>query len=138
MSQFCASHRMPRAGIDPVDTPATALAVVRMAMSRPLRPETIVLVLDGDRCGRTIVVVDGTESADAVSDVVERVTESMADTVPGGSLVVASVRPGGGPDPDDADRWLEISDLADDAGVELLEWFVVADDVGPPTAWCPA
>jgi hypothetical protein len=42
--------------------------------------------------------------------------------------VVATVRPGGGPQADDADRWLEASDIADDLGVELVEWFVIGGD----------
>ena len=42
-----------------------------------------------------------------------------------GALVVASVRPHGRPLDADEDRWFEASDLAEDAGVELIEWFVL-------------
>ena len=42
-------RRLPRAGHDPIDEPATALATISSVMRRPLRPETILLLLDGDR-----------------------------------------------------------------------------------------
>ncbi len=42
----------------------------------------------------------------------------------------------------DVDRWLELSDLAEQAGVELLEWFVIGDAItcprdllGEPPRW---
>ncbi len=137
MSQFCGVHRPPRAGIDPVDSADAALAVIRLAVTRPMRSEVVVLVLDGDRRGRTVVVVDGTDEPDAVVEIVERLAGSLVDAEGAAALVVASVRPGGGPLAGDTDRWLEASEAAEQAGVELLEWFVISDDLGPPTAWCP-
>lgn len=139
MSSFCGAHRVPRASIDPIDAPRAALAVVDLAMQHPPTAETIALVLDDDRRGRTIVVVDGTVEPDAVLDVVERVASSIAVTGRTGKLVLATVRPGGGPFPDDDDRWIEASELADDYGVELVEWFVIGGDrptVGA-NATCP-
>ena len=139
MSIFCGAHRAPRASVDPIDSARSALAVVDLALRRPLAAETVALVLDADRRGRTIVVVDGTHEADSLLDVVERVAESIAAAGRSGALVVASARPGGGPEPGDDDRWLEASDIADDFGVELVEWFVIGGDV--PTvaanATCP-
>ena len=139
MSMFCAAHRPPRAGIDPIDSAAVALAVIGLAMRHPPIHETIALVLDPDRRGRTVVVVDGTAEPDAVLDVVERVAGSIAAAGRTGCVVVATVRPGGGPIEGDDDRWLEASDLADDLGVDLLEWFVIPADTPSITAraWCP-
>lgn len=137
MSQFCGVHRPPRAGIDPVDSADAALAVIRLAVTRPMRSEVVVLVLDGDRRGRTVVIVDGTDEPDAVVEIVERLAGSLVDAQGAAAIVVASVRPGGGPLDGDGDRWLEASEAAEQAGVELLEWFVISDDLGPPTAWCP-
>ena len=137
MTQFCGVHRAPRAGIDPIDSQAAALSVIRLAMHIPLTAETIALVLDADHRGRTVVVVDGTKEPESMLEVVERLVDSIATSGHSGALVLASVRPDGGPSPEDADLWLEATELAETAGVELLEWFVVADDTGPPTAWCP-
>lgn len=128
MSSFCGAHRLPRSTVDPIDSPQAALAVIDLALRRPVAAETIALVLDQDRRGRTIVVVDGTEEPDSILEVVERMAESIAATGQTGSLIVATARPGGGPEPGDEDRWLEASDLADDLGVELVEWFVIGGD----------
>lgn len=137
MSQFCGAHRPPRACIDPVDTAPAALAVIDLAMRHPPTNETIVLVLDEDHRGRTVVVVDGTDDPDAVLEVVERLADSIVAAGRDGAIVLASVRPGSGALPDDGDRWLEASDLADAAGVELVEWFVIDGLAGAASAWCP-
>ena len=80
-----------------------------------------------------MVVVDGTTSPDAVVEVMELVAEAAAEAGREHAIVIASVRPGDGPLPGDVDRWIELSDLADTFGCELLEWFVISDQV----AWCP-
>ena len=80
MSSFCGAHRVPRAFVDPIDSARTALAVLDLALRRPLAAETVALVLDADLRGRTIVVVDGTDQADSILDVVERVAQSIAAT----------------------------------------------------------
>jgi hypothetical protein len=116
-----------------VDSADAALAVVTTAMHRPQRSEVIALILDTDYEGHTVVVVDGTESPDAVIDVIEMLAESAAEADRPSCFVLTSVRPDYGPLPGDADRWLEISELAESRGCELLEWFVVNGDV----AWCP-
>jgi hypothetical protein len=121
-----------------VRSSADALEVVALVMSRPPRPETIAFVLDGNGCGTTVLVVDGTELPDSVIDVVERVAEA-AELAGAAGIVVASVRPVTAADSaavladGDVDRWCEASDIAADHGVELLEWYVV----GPHGISCP-
>ena len=137
MSPFCSAHQPPRAGVDPIASAGAALAVIQLAMHRPVRSETIALVLGDDHRGRSIVVVDGTDDPDAVVAVVERLADTIAVSGRDGALVVASIRPGRGLVPGDVDRWLEASGIADDAGVDLLEWFVVDGHAGTGTAWCP-
>ena len=48
-------------------------------------------------------------------------------------FVVAAVRPGYDALPGDGDRWLELCEIAETHGCELVEWFILSDDV----AWCP-
>jgi hypothetical protein len=128
-----AHHRRPRAGADPITDQATAFAAVSLAVSRPLRFETIVLVLDDARCGVGVVVVAGTARADDVVGAVECLADPLAHGGEVAALVLASVRPGERvDDPADLDRWLELSQLVDDAGLELLEWFVITGDVRCP------
>lgn len=117
----------------PLAGPEDALTVIDAARHRPERPEAIVLLLDEHRQGRIVVVVDDAAPDDAVLAVVDCFAPVVARTDGRGCLVVATVRPGGAPAPDDADLWLEASTRAEQLGCELVEWFVVADGV----VWCP-
>jgi hypothetical protein len=132
MSPFCSSHRTPRADVDPIRSELDALAVVSLAIRRPHAPETIVVLLDHDRRGITVAVITGTVEADAVLDVVECICAAGTGTGRLGAIVVATVRPAGGMVLGDADRWVEACAIADDHGVELVEWFVVGHDVDRP------
>jgi hypothetical protein len=138
MSTFCrrtvdltnsSSSELPSV-VDSADAP---LAVIGTAVQHPLQPQVIVLVLDDDLSGHAVVIVDGTDSPDAVIDVVELIAEGAAESDHPATFVVATIRPDYGDLPGDADRWLELCQLADDHGCELIEWFVLSDDV----AWCP-
>lgn len=128
-------RRLPRAGVDLIGDGATAFAMLALSIHRPLRDETILLLLDETHCGRTIVVVTDTTQPDAVLEVVECITHS-APTDGLAAIVVGSVRP----DDDgsdaveeaDVDRWLEMSEIADSSGIELLEWFVIGRSVRCP------
>jgi hypothetical protein len=126
---------LPRAGRDRISCPESALMTIALAIHRPLRPETISLLLDAERRGLGVGIVSGTRRPDDVLDVVEYFSRPSAHGGRMGAMVVASVRPGGRDDAvqaGDIDRWLEMSDLAEQSGVELLEWFVVADEVSCP------
>jgi hypothetical protein len=138
-------HRLPRAGIDTISCAETALLTLAMAIQQPLRAETVTLLLDDERRGIAVAVVSGTHQPDDVLEVVECFTRSAAHGGRVGSIVVASVRPAVTDDATtatDVDRWLEMSDIAEQAGVELLEWFVIGADVtcprdrlGEPPRW---
>jgi hypothetical protein len=116
-----------------VDSADAALTVIAASIQLPQQPQVIVLVLDPDLGGNAVVVVDGTDSPDAVIDVFELLTEGAIEADHSATFVVATVRPGYDELPGDADRWLELSEIAEEHGCELLEWFVLSDDV----AWCP-
>lgn len=147
MQRTTIHRRLPRAGLDPIDEPATALSTIASTIHRPLRFETILLLLDEARCGRTIVTVTGTVDGDSAIEIVEFVTQGVGCEHLG-ALVMASVRPAADADVDgddddgDVDRWLEMSEIASLAGVELLEWFVIGraiscprDRLGEPPRW---
>ena len=117
----------------PVDSAEVALGTILAAAHQPARPEVIVLLLTPDLLDPSVVVVDGTTSPDAVVEVMELVAEAAAEAGREHAIVIASVRPDDGPLPGDVDRWTELTDLADTHGCELVEWFVISDQV----AWCP-
>lgn len=114
-----------------------------LTISHPLRHETIMMLLDHDRRGLAIVAVSDTVKASAVLDVVELFVSAPAHEGRVGSVVVASVRPGSPADSGDVDLWLEMTDIAERAGIELLEWTVFdeagvsypRDLLGEPPRW---
>ena len=138
-------HRLPRAGVDAIDCAEAALLTLAMAIQQPLRAETVTLLLDDQRRGIAVAVVSGTHRPDDVVEVVECFTRSAAHGGRLGSIIVASVRPDRSDEATtatDVDRWLEMSDIAEQAGVELLEWFVIGgevtcprDQLGEPPRW---
>lgn len=130
-------HRRPRAGADPITDASSALEIVALAAHQPPRDETIVIVLDGAGCGTAILVVADTVDPDAVLDVVELVAASAGGDRRAGSVIVASMRVSRrsrlfDASRDDADRWLEMSALTDDAGLRLVEWFVLDEQIRCP------
>lgn len=125
-------HRLPRAGIDPIDTADKAFTTIAMAIQRPLQPETVVAYLDHERRGIAFVVVSDTDTLDSVIDVVECLCNPNAHAGRVGALLVGSVRPNGDVEDSDVDRWLEISNLCEEAGIELLEWFVIGRAISCP------
>ena len=138
-------HRLPRAGVDTISCAQTALLTLAMAIQQPLRDETVTLLLDDQRRGIAVAVVSGTYQPDDVLEVVECFTRSAAHGGRVASIIVASVRPGVADETTsatDVDRWLEMSDIAEHVGVELLEWFVIGnavtcprDRLGEPPRW---
>ena len=124
----------PQAGIDPVDSPDRAMLIIASGLEVPLRPETIVVVLDADDTGIAVIVVDGTDAADDLFEV----TGLVGRTAPihhGRRVVIASVRPDGDVLEDDVFRWhVATQDLAE-SDIELVDWFVLTDLDRPPI--CP-
>lgn len=140
MSRSRSTHRVPRGGIDPIRCEADALAV--LALGAPYGHDIIGITLDAERCGRTIHVVTGTVDPEALFRVIDLcLIDSMPDAH---GLVLASSRPGGGLEAADRHRWIEAAAQCDDAGVELVEWFVLGRAItrprelaGAPPRWNP-
>jgi hypothetical protein len=137
MPQPTARPRLPEA-TDPIRSSLDALAVVALAIHRPLEPETIGFFLDETGRSNTITVVSGTTEPDSVLAVVECLALAGGRSPTLCGLVLATVRPNSGLAvpatlPGDLDRWMEASDIADSHGIELIEWFIV----GPGGVDCP-
>ena len=135
-------HRLP-AGVDTISCAETALLTLAMAIQRPLRAETVT-------CCSTINGAaspspsPGTHQPDDVLEVVElhaqrrprrpRRQHHRRQRAPRPQRRATTAT--------DVDRWLEMSDIAEQAGVELLEWFVIGgevtcprDQLGEPPRW---
>jgi hypothetical protein len=142
MPTFCRPFCRPGDEPDPdhvcivprlVDSAEAAIQTILASAHDPAQSQVIAVLLDPDYIGHTVLVVDGTTSPDNVVEVMEHLAEAAAEAGREQVVVLASIRPDDGPLPGDVDRWIELSDLADTHGCELVEWFVIRDRV----AWCP-
>ncbi len=144
MSRNRKFHPVPRGGIDPIRSADDALAV--LALAAPYGHDTIVILLDADRCGCSVMVVTDTVDRDALFGVIDVcVSATAAHGAPIEAMIVASSRPDGDVEPDDVHRWLEASDQCRTRGLELVEWFVLGrsgprrprEMFGEPERWTP-
>ena len=145
MSDFCRFHGLPRAGIDPITDPATALTLLMSMADFPLTPQVVAIVADSRRIGHAGLVVHGAESPDSVLEVVDRIRDAVPESgvAAASEVLLVSIRPDGRLDERDGDRWLEMCDLLEERHVGLLEWFVVTgaeaicprDLLGVPSRW---
>jgi hypothetical protein len=117
----------------PVRSAGAALFLLGLALSGPPGPKTLAFMLDDHGMGGLVIAFEDVESPDAVLHIVDVMSLAGERVAAVASLVVASVRPGGGIVPGDLDRWLEASTLCAERGLQLTEWFVIGD-MGP---MCP-
>ncbi len=124
----CRAHREPRPACLPVRRPDDALAVILAAAASPARPETICVLLDHAHRGLGVVVVEGAMADDGIFEIAEVVLRAADGRGTIGAVVLATARPGRShlPTDDDHDRWFELRARFEAAGVELLDWFVIA------------
>jgi hypothetical protein len=132
-----ARPHLPVAG-EPIRSSIAAIAVVSLAIHRPLEAETIAFFLDDENRSNSIAVVSGTTDPDAVLSVTECMAMVASQSPTFCGIVLATVRPNGAPNhpatlPGDIDRWIEACEIAESHGIELIEWFVV----GPAGVDCP-
>jgi hypothetical protein len=137
MPRSTARPRPPLAS-DPVCSSIDAIAVVSLAIHRPLEPETIAFLLDDLGRSTTITIVSGTTEPDSVMAVAECLSQAGSQIPSLCGLVLATVRPDTAPNgpatlAGDVDRWLELDEITESHGIELIEWFVV----GPAGVDCP-
>ncbi len=128
MSHSRSFHPVPRGGIDPIRSADDALAV--LALAAPYDHDIIVILLDAQRRGSSIVIVSDTHGPDAMCRILDtflaatRLATTHGDVEVAG-LILATSRPDGEIESDDVHRWLEASDQCAAGGLELVEWFVL-------------
>jgi DNA repair protein RadC len=119
---------VPQARRDPITSPQQAMSVFRLAMCRPLRDETLIMFLDDQLRGHELVSVSDTVDPWQVVDVADTMAFCAGGNEDITALVVASVRPGGGPLPDDEILWYEVADVVEDQGLTLIDWLIIGRD----------
>ena len=124
----CYPRRRRHPGRRPLRGPRDALEAILFVATSPARHETICLLLDHAHCGVSAVVIEGPEADDDLLGVGQMLIDAcgQADTI--GAIVLATVRPGQSHEPSgyDQGRWFDLRARFEEAGVELLDWFVVA------------
>ena len=141
MSPF-PSGSVPRAGVDPITTDATARSLVTALCRPPCRDAVMVVTLDARHCGLGILRV--ADNGDprmllGVAQYIARIRSSRCAAV-----VLVSSRRHRSVWPGDVDVWLELSEMFDDGEIDLREWYVASraggiecprDLFGEPPRW---
>jgi hypothetical protein len=127
MSYSRSSHHLPATAAQPIRSGADALWLLDKVIGSPRRAETVAFLLDDAGFGGTIFVVGGTDEPDQVLDVAEHFASAGSSCGCVSGLVLATVRPAGGVEPGDIDRWFDASAIVEDNGLLLIEWFVFGD-----------
>ncbi|HEX9258941.1 MAG TPA: JAB domain-containing protein [Acidimicrobiales bacterium] len=130
----------------PIRHAADALRIVGAMLSDPPREELACLLLDEERRGDVTFLVSDTPD-EAILDVTSLILGVAAGAGVSG-VVLASHRPGRGhlPQSADCERCAMLIDTLADAGVALVDWFIVDRGLaasvpelsGRPSAWIPA
>jgi DNA repair protein RadC len=127
-----------------VRSPEAALHALSLATDGGRDPGLVMACLDRTRRPLTMFVVDGGRAEDLPVAV-----DILLDAVPAASpldaVVLALCRPGRSaePDPADAEAWPRLRGRCRQAGVALLDWFILADGaavsvperLGDTTGW---
>lgn len=122
LSQLVFPIDVPRAHRDPINSATQALSVFSLAITRPLRPETLVLMMSHDHRGVGLVALNnGRDLRFLIDHIVGRcAAENTAR-----AIAIASVRPQLQSQLHCGIEWTKASDICQRAGVQLVDWFIV-------------
>jgi hypothetical protein len=128
----------------PVLTPQDALGVLLAGDAGA--PAVVCLLLDASRRGLACLEVAGAADTDAVLDVAELLLGAVEDEPGLGYIVLGSRRTSARPEPGEAELFVQLRDQFDDAGLVLLDWFLLAGQratsiaalTGADEHWLPA
>jgi len=127
---------IPRAHRDPLRSPFDALLLIMLLLEHDAQNETLVLVLDDARRGIAVMRVTGTGDPDTLLGVVDQVAEASRASSEAAAIVLVSARQCSAVGIDDMHRWHEADESCADADLELIEWFVVGNEVTCPRVLC--
>lgn len=130
LSQLVLPIDVPRAHRDLITSATQALSVFSLAIMRPLRPETLVLMMSHDRRGVGLFALNsGGDLRSLIDHVVGRcATEDTARAV-----AIASVRPQQQSHFQCDNEWTVSRNICQRAGIQLIDWFVIE----PHGVHCP-
>ena len=119
---------IPRPLIDPITSLVEALSVVSLALTRPRRNSTFVLVLDNERRGIHLF-----RTAPLNKCSIHRIIYECSHVPSVGGVFITSVRNTQPVSPDDSDKLLNSARTLASAGLQLIDWAVI----GAGGLYCP-
>lgn len=129
LSQLVLPIHVPRAHRDPITSASAALTVFSLAITRPLRPETLVLMMRKDHRGVGLFAL---ETGEHLSLVIDNVISRCVSNESAQAVAIASVRPQWQSRFDGAGLQNGASEFAGAraschrAGIQLVDWFIIA------------
>lgn len=122
LSQLVLPIDVPRAHRDPITSATQALSVFSLAIGRPLRPETLVLMMSHDHRGIGLFALDtGGDLRSLIDHVIGRcAAEDMAR-----AIAIVSVHPQRHSPFQFGNEWTTARNICQRAGVQLVDWFVL-------------
>jgi hypothetical protein len=115
---------VPRAQLDPITTPTEKLSVFALALSRPLRNETIALCCDDQKRGIAIFAFDTTLK---LTQIIDRIIGAAINIDSIATICLLSSRQGAGRDATDSSQLFMAKNRCRDAGLDISNWFLVAN-----------
>jgi hypothetical protein len=112
---------LPPAAGDPIVTIEQAVRLVDAALGFD---ETLIVLLDEDRAGRSLLSITGTRTHDQVVGVVRDLLVPLQERVPVTAILATGWLRIDRPGPDEEHTWFELRCLADEHGIDLVDWFV--------------
>lgn len=140
LSQLVLPVDVPRAHRDPINSATQALSVFSLAITRPLRSETFVLMMDRHHRGVGLIALnDGGD----LRTIIDHIVGKCAAENTARAVAIASVRPRGQSPVHYGSEWSTARNICQRAGVQLVDWFIVSCRgvhcprfvTGEPTAW---
>jgi hypothetical protein len=127
----CPAEPYPPSASEPLVEPLAALHLVAALLHPTPRPETVAIWLAADRTGLGCVTFEGAESPDDVIRLAKVLAASHTAGSRNEAIVLATHRPGWGPDVDDCDTCCFdiVDEVLAEAGIELIDWFQIDDGI---------
>lgn len=96
-----------------------------MQMSDPVQDETLVMLLDDQLCGSTLITITDTRSVEQLFHVAEAMAQVAGGLPDISTVVIASVRrEGSTADLLERAVWAKLDEIVEASGLVLLEWLV--------------
>ncbi len=133
MSHIAPLRSVPRAHRDPITNPHDALLLVLFLLDPSPDGTAMIITVDDTMRGLGVLSVTGVSGPQQVLSVIDYIAEASYAHPDVSGLLVASTHPtSSGLGVADLEAWHDADLTCRDAGLELVEWFVVGSSVSCP------